>query len=141
MGPNSPSAGPIFPIAEAAAPIEDSISSPIVESRIVDIINADMKNRKNPSVFLTTSSLISCFPILTGSNALACNMRRVSSAAYFTNSNEIVLADELSPDNFRLWDKDTSKKLDKDRFREDLGNLTDAYQEVAARLGITINKT
>ncbi len=52
------------------------------------------------------------------------------------NSNEIVLADELSPDNFRLWDKDTSKKLDKDRFREDLGNLTDAYQEVAARLGI-----
>ena len=51
-------------------------------------------------------------------------------------NNSIVLADELSPDNFRLWDKDTSKKLDKDRFREDLGNLKDAYQEVALRLGI-----
>ena len=52
------------------------------------------------------------------------------------NNNDIVLADELSPDNFRLWDKDTSKKLDKDRFREGLGNLKDAYQEVAKRLGI-----
>ena len=51
-------------------------------------------------------------------------------------NNDIVLADELSPDNFRLWDKDTSKKLDKDRFREDLGNLKEAYQEVAKRLGI-----
>ena len=52
------------------------------------------------------------------------------------NNNDIVLADELSPDNFRLWDKDTLKKLDKDRFREDLGNLKDAYEEVAKRLGI-----
>ncbi len=52
------------------------------------------------------------------------------------NNNDIVLADELSPDNFRLWDKDTLKKLDKDRFREDLGNLKDAYEEVSKRLGI-----
>ncbi|MEE9381708.1 MAG: phosphoribosylaminoimidazolesuccinocarboxamide synthase, partial [Hyphomonadaceae bacterium] len=47
-----------------------------------------------------------------------------------------ILADEISPDSCRLWDMETGKKLDKDRFREDLGGLTDAYTEVARRLGI-----
>ena len=48
----------------------------------------------------------------------------------------IVLADEISPDCCRLWDMKTNKKLDKDRFRRDLGNVEEAYQEVARRLGI-----
>jgi phosphoribosylaminoimidazole-succinocarboxamide synthase len=48
----------------------------------------------------------------------------------------IVLADEISPDSCRLWDMKTNQKLDKDVFRRDLGNLVDAYQEVARRLGI-----
>ncbi len=48
----------------------------------------------------------------------------------------IILADEISPDNCRLWDINSNKKLDKDRFRQDLGGLVDAYQEVARRLGI-----
>jgi len=47
-----------------------------------------------------------------------------------------VLADEISPDSCRLWDIATSDKMDKDRFRQDLGGLMDAYQEVARRLGI-----
>lgn len=46
----------------------------------------------------------------------------------------IVLADEISPDTCRLWDTLTQKKLDKDRFRRDLGNVEDAYQEILARL-------
>ena len=50
----------------------------------------------------------------------------------------IVLADEISPDNCRLWDVKTRNKLDKDRFREDLGGLVDAYREVAQRLGILV---
>jgi phosphoribosylaminoimidazole-succinocarboxamide synthase len=50
--------------------------------------------------------------------------------------NEIILADEISPDTCRLWDMKTEKKLDKDRFRNDLGNLIEAYQDVARRLGI-----
>ena len=50
--------------------------------------------------------------------------------------NEILLADEISPDTCRLWDVISEKKLDKDRFRKDLGNLVQAYQEVARRLGI-----
>jgi len=54
-----------------------------------------------------------------------------------TKSNEtIILADEISPDTCRLWDQETDKKLDKDRFRKDLGNVSEAYQEVARRLGI-----
>ena len=52
------------------------------------------------------------------------------------SDGKIVLADEISPDTCRLWDADTDKKLDKDRFRKDLGDLVEAYQEVARRLGI-----
>ena len=48
----------------------------------------------------------------------------------------IVLADEISPDSCRLWDAKTNEKLDKDRFRRDLGGIEQAYQEVARRLGI-----
>ena len=55
--------------------------------------------------------------------------------------NEIILADEISPDTCRLWDIKTEKKLDKDRFRKDLGNIIEAYQEVARRLGITPEET
>ena len=48
----------------------------------------------------------------------------------------IVLADEISPDSCRLWDMATNEKMDKDRFRRDLGKVEEAYQEVARRLGI-----
>ena len=52
------------------------------------------------------------------------------------DKKEILLADEISPDTCRLWDVASEKKLDKDRFRKDLGNIMQAYQEVARRLGI-----
>ena len=50
--------------------------------------------------------------------------------------DQVILADEISPDTCRLWDKDTHEKLDKDRFRRDLGGVEDAYEEVFRRLGI-----
>mgnify|MGYP001272465961 CR=1 FL=1 len=53
-----------------------------------------------------------------------------------SNKNQIIIADEISPDTCRLWDTVTEKKLDKDRFRKDLGDLIPAYTEVAKRLGI-----
>ena len=56
--------------------------------------------------------------------------------ANIDGKNEILLADEISPDTCRLWDVASEKKLDKDRFRKDLGNIIQAYQEVARRLGI-----
>ena len=52
----------------------------------------------------------------------------------------IVLADEISPDSCRLWDLRTNEKLDKDRFRRDLGKVEEAYQEMARRLGILIDQ-
>ncbi|TQR33037.1 phosphoribosylaminoimidazolesuccinocarboxamide synthase [Campylobacter sp. MIT 99-7217] len=52
----------------------------------------------------------------------------------FTKDNELVLADEISPDSCRFWDKATNEKLDKDRFRQDLGNVKMAYEEVLKRI-------
>ena len=51
-----------------------------------------------------------------------------------TSDGKIVLADEISPDTCRLWDEVTHEKLDKDRFRRDMGGVEDAYQEVMRRL-------
>ena len=53
-----------------------------------------------------------------------------------TPDGEIILADEISPDTCRLWDAITHEKLDKDRFRRDLGNVDEAYEEVFKRLGL-----
>ena len=49
-------------------------------------------------------------------------------------NGKVILADEISPDNCRFWDSDTHEKLDKDRFRRDLGNVEDAYKEMLKRL-------
>ncbi len=56
------------------------------------------------------------------------------------STGKIILADEISPDTCRLWDKDTMKKLDKDRFRRDLGEVTEAYVEIYDRLKKILNK-
>jgi phosphoribosylaminoimidazole-succinocarboxamide synthase len=55
---------------------------------------------------------------------------------YEGDFSRIILADEISPDSCRLWDSLTNEKLDKDRFRRDLGNVIESYTEVARRLGI-----
>ncbi|MEK9947401.1 MAG: phosphoribosylaminoimidazolesuccinocarboxamide synthase, partial [Alphaproteobacteria bacterium] len=55
---------------------------------------------------------------------------------YSNDDMRIVLADEISPDSCRLWDLQTNEKMDKDRFRRDMDNIAEAYQEVARRLGI-----
>ena len=63
---------------------------------------------------------------------------RVEFGRYYNNNDEVsvILADEISPDSCRLWDVRTSEKMDKDRFRRDMGGVAEAYQEVAQRLGI-----
>ena len=55
---------------------------------------------------------------------------------YEGDFSRVILADEISPDSCRLWDATTNEKLDKDRFRRDLGNVIESYAEVARRLGI-----
>ena len=51
-----------------------------------------------------------------------------------TEAGELVLADEISPDTCRFWDSKTGEKLDKDRFRRDLGNVEEAYEEMSRRM-------
>ena len=53
---------------------------------------------------------------------------------------QLLLGDEFTPDGCRLWDADTRKKLDKDRFRQGLGGVVEAYEEVALRLGVDLEK-
>lgn len=57
-----------------------------------------------------------------------------------TKKGEILLADEISPDTCRLWDKKTGDKLDKDRFRRDLGNIEEAYKNVRSRVELALKK-
>jgi len=59
---------------------------------------------------------------------------------YENEFSRVILADEISPDSCRLWDAQTNEKMDKDRFRRDLGKVEEAYQEVARRLGILIDQ-
>ncbi|GAB5511013.1 MAG: phosphoribosylaminoimidazolesuccinocarboxamide synthase [Hyphomicrobiales bacterium] len=62
---------------------------------------------------------------------------KIECGRHFENDMmRIVVADEISPDSCRLWDIKSGEKLDKDRFRRDLGGMLDAYQEVARRLGV-----
>ena len=63
---------------------------------------------------------------------------KIEFGRYFSDDGNsiLLLADEISPDNCRLWDVKTNNKMDKDLFRQDLGGLKEAYQEVANRLGI-----
>ena len=68
---------------------------------------------------------------------LECNIELIDFKLEFGRYHgQIILADEISPDTCRLWDVTTHDKLDKDRFRRDLGKVEDAYQEVFRRLGI-----
>ena len=57
---------------------------------------------------------------------------------YGIANGEVILGDEFSPDGCRIWDAETRKKMDKDRFRQDLGDVIETYKEVATRLGIDL---
>ena len=72
---------------------------------------------------------------------LKCNLILVDFKIEFgwTTDGEIILADEISPDCCRLWDATTNEKMDKDRFRRDLGNVEEAYQTVLSRLRRVLN--
>lgn len=71
---------------------------------------------------------------------LAGNMLLVDYKLEFgLHDSEILLGDEFSPDGCRIWDKDTRKKMDKDRFRQDLGQVIETYKEVGERLGISFD--
>jgi phosphoribosylaminoimidazole-succinocarboxamide synthase len=74
--------------------------------------------------------------LFTGINIRLVDFKIEFGRLYENDQMRIILADEISPDSCRLWDVTTNEKLDKDRFRRDMGGAAEAYQEVARRLGI-----
>src|SRR5437016_1220037 len=74
-----------------------------------------------------------------GINIRLIDLRLNFGRLYSDDEVQIVIADEISPDHCRLWDSRTQEKMDKDRFREDLGRVEEGYQEVARRLGIVLD--
>ena len=73
---------------------------------------------------------------VTGEGDADAGVATVGAAFPADETMRIVLADEISPDSCRLWDVKTNDKMDKDRFRKDLGGMIEAYTEVARRLGV-----
>ncbi len=110
---------------------DDSLGDPLINDDHAVALNAVTYEELNEIYKITrkiNSSLIEVFNKI--------NVSLVDFKIEFgkTFDGKIVLADEISPDTARLWDKDTNKKLDKDRFRRDLGKVTEAYEEILARL-------
>ena len=114
----------------------DELDDPIISEEHIDVLEYAEKDEINDikeQALLINRLLLQLFSSI--------NIQLVDFKIEFgrlTIDKKVILADEISPDSCRLWDKSSSEKLDKDRFRKDLGGLIDAYKEVATRLGIKI---
>ncbi len=114
----------------------DELDDPIISEEHIDVLEYAEKEEINTikeQALLINKLLLQLFSSI--------NIQLVDFKIEFgrlTIDKKVILADEISPDSCRLWDKSSSEKLDKDRFRKNLGGLIDAYKEVATRLGIKI---
>ena len=114
----------------------DELDDPIISEEHIDVLEYaekdEIKDIKEQAL-LINKLLLQLFSSI--------NIQLVDFKIEFgrlTIDKTVILADEISPDSCRLWDKSSSEKLDKDRFRKNLGGLIDAYKEVATRLGIRV---
>ena len=119
---------------------DDKLNDPLVSEE--HIINFGWANTEEIDDIVSISLRINDF--LCG-YFLSSNIRlvdfKLEFGRYWLNENPIImLGDEISPDNCRLWDLESNKKMDKDRFRQDLGEVDKAYKEVAFRLGVLSEK-
>ena len=115
---------------------DDKLNDPLISEE--HILVFDWASHNELEDIISLSSRINDF--LTG-YFFSLNIRLVDFKLEFgrfwkSEETSVILADEISPDNCRLWDLKTNKKLDKDRFRHDLGDVGQAYKEVAYRLGV-----
>ena len=76
-----------------------------------------------------------------GAASAQATQRRWECPVFDNEFEKLIIADEISPDSCRLWDSLSGEKLDKDIFRQDLGNLIDGYREVAKRFGVLPNQS
>ncbi|MFI3257634.1 MAG: phosphoribosylaminoimidazolesuccinocarboxamide synthase [Spirochaetales bacterium] len=109
---------------------DDSLGDPFITEEIADILDLAKPEyiTQIKEMALKVNEIMVAF-------FLDKNIRLVDYKLEFgLFEDRIVLADEISPDTCRFWDKDTNEKLDKDRFRRDLGNVEEAYNEILRRL-------
>jgi phosphoribosylaminoimidazole-succinocarboxamide synthase len=113
---------------------DDSLGDPMINESHIETFNLATKEQveqMKAMTFRVNQILKEIF--------LAGDMLLVDSKLEFGVFNgELVLGDEFSPDGCRLWDKNTREKLDKDRFRQDLGDVVEAYEQVARRIGVPL---
>lgn len=112
---------------------DDALGDPMINDYYAIAIGAATReeiDRITELVFKVNDFLVKFFD--------ECGIDLIDFKVEFGRCNgEIILADEISPDTCRFWDNKTKEKLDKDRFRRDLGGVEDAYNEVAKRIGLT----
>lgn len=108
----------------------DELGDPLINDSHIRVLGlADQKQMAEISaIALKVNDLLKSF--LMDKNIILVDFK----LEFGTHRGKILLGDEISPDTCRFWDKDTREKLDKDRFRRDLGNVEDAYQEVYRRV-------
>ncbi len=109
---------------------DDELGDPFITEEIADILDLGTKEQVATikEMALKINDIMKEFFL--GKNILLVDYK----LEFGMFDGRIVLADEISPDTCRFWDKDTKEKLDKDRFRRDLGNISEAYEEIMKRL-------
>lgn len=110
----------------------DDLGDPLITDEHIKVLNIATKEQ----VEILKEKALQVNEVLVA-HFLSCGVRLVDFKLEFglTNEGSILLADEISPDTCRLWDLHTNEKFDKDVFRRDIGNLTEAYTEILNRLG------
>jgi len=110
---------------------DDALGDPLVNDYHIRALNlaTDDELKKIAAYALKINDILSAYLIDLGIELVDFKLE-----FGVTDAGELVLADEISPDTCRFWDSATKKKLDKDRFRRDLGGVEDAYQEILRRL-------
>ena len=114
----------------------DSLNDPLVPEEYITAFNwaSNQEIDDIVSLALRVNDFIS--GVLYGAKIKLIDFKIEIGRIFDDDLQRLVLADEISPDSCRLWDLTTDRKLDKDVFRQDLGDLRDAYTEVANRLGV-----
>ncbi|MGY6627506.1 MAG: phosphoribosylaminoimidazolesuccinocarboxamide synthase [Oceanicaulis sp.] len=116
---------------------DDALNDPLVSEEHIAAFNWASPQDIDDMIALALRVNDYLSGLFTGANIRLVDFKLEFGRVYDQNDMpRIILADEISPDSCRLWDLTSGEKMDKDRFRRDLGNVTEAYAEVARRLGI-----
>ena len=115
---------------------DDKFNDPIISKQHIQNLQLASKNEIKKIIELTSKINYFLTGIFYSIGIKFIDFKLEFGKSYKSNDTNIYLADEISPDNCRLWDIDSNKKLDKDRYRDDLGGLLEAYLDVSRRLGI-----